>query len=394
MAGDAQGWSGFHALSADERLRRVAAHAGLSRDDVAVLAAASGLPRERAEAFIENAVGAFPLPLGFAVHFVIDGAPVVVPMAIEESSVVAAASHGAKLAAAAGGFTTDAGPPVALGQVEVRCGDADADALLRHVQANAARTAGRLNAHIPGMVARGGGVTRVEAYRVPGRVVVLLHVDVRDAMGANVVNTVCEAAPDALALPTGRVGLRILTNHLPAQRHATARCRVPFDALGGEAVAAAMVEAWAFSQVDVHRAATHNKGILNGVDAVLVATGNDWRAVEAGVHAYAATRGGAYRGVGAYRVADGHLEASLEVPLAVGIVGGVTTLHPVAAACLKVLGVKHGTDLARIVAATGLAQNLAALRALADEGIQAGHMRLHASNRRLTENERQASSKK
>jgi hydroxymethylglutaryl-CoA reductase len=234
------------------------------------------------------------------------------------------------------------------------------------------------------MVGRGGGVTELEAYRVAGRIVVLLHIDVRDAMGANVVNAVCEAAWDALDVPAGRAGLRILTNHSPSLRRASARCRVPFAAVGGEAVARAIVEAWEFSQVDVFRAVTHNKGLMNGIDAVLVATGNDWRAVEAGVHAFAA-RAPPYRGLGHYALDDGALVAALELPLAVGTVGGVTRLHPVAAACLRVLGAEHGPDLARILAAVGLAQNLAALRALAAEGIQAGHMRLHAANRRLWE---------
>jgi len=372
-------WSGFHKRPHAERLDLVARHAGLDAEARAALSAASALELEQAEAFVENAVGSYPVPLGFAVGFVIDGRDVVVPMAVEESSVIAAASHGAKLAAAGGGFTTLAMDPVQLGQLEIRCTDAEAPGLLAHIEAHAQAACKTLNGLIPGMVARGGGVHRITAYAVPGRVVALLHVGVGDAMGANVVNTVCEAAWDALEVPAGTQGLRILSNHLPDHRHATATCRVPVDVLGGAEVAEAMVAAWDFAVQDPFRAATHNKGILNGIDPVVVATGNDWRAVEAGTHAFAA-KDGQYRGLGHYAVDGDHLVATLAVPLAVGTVGGVTRLHPVARACLQVLGVTHGTDLARILVAVGLAQNLSALRALATEGIQRGHMALHARN--------------
>ena len=376
-------WRGFHRLPHAERLRRIQAHAGLDADATAALSAASALPLEAAEGFVENAVGTFPLPLGFAVGFVIDGRDVVVPMAVEESSVIAAASHGAKLAAAGGGFTTRAGTPIMLGQLEIRCTDAEADGILRHIAQHEQRSIERLNLGIPSMVARGGGVLAIEAYQVPGRVVALLHVDTRDAMGANVVNTVCEAAWQALEPPAGRPGVRILSNHLPAVRHAFARARIPVATLGGAAVAHAMVEAWQFARLDPFRAATHNKGIMNGVDPVLIATGNDWRAVEAAVHAFAAQAGSggrSYAGLGTYAVEGDELRAELDLPMPVGTVGGVTRLHPVARACLKVLGVEHGPELARIVVAVGLAQNIAALRALSVEGIQQGHMALHARN--------------
>jgi hydroxymethylglutaryl-CoA reductase len=235
------------------------------------------------------------------------------------------------------------------------------------------------------MVKRGGGVRALVPRPLPPhRLVVHLHVDTRDAMGANVVNTLCEAAAPAIAEAVGggaRAGLCILSN-LGTERHATAKCSIPVDAVGGAAVARRIVEANDFAKADPWRAATHNKGVFNGVDPVAIATGNDWRAIEAGGHAWAA-RDGQYGPLTAYAVAKGRLNASLTMPLAVGTVGGVTRLHPTAAACLKVLGSPDAQRLARVMAAVGLAQNLSALRALSAEGIQAGHMRLHAANLKL-----------
>ncbi len=372
-------WSGFHKRTAQERLDAVAAHAGLEADERAILAAASGLPFEQADAFIENAVGSFPMPLGFAVGFVIDGEDVVVPMAVEESSVVAAASHGAKLAAKGGGFHTTIAPPIQLGQLEIRCTDNEADMLIEHIAAHEEEAIRRLNHLIPNMVRRGGGVEHIHGYRVPGRVVALISINVGDAMGANVVNTMCEAAWDALEIPAGRPGLRILTNDVTPFRGALAACTIPFDVLGGPEVAQAMVEAWEFSQVDPRRAATHNKGIMNGIDPVVIASGNDWRAIEAGAHTHAA-RTGQYIGLGQYKITPEGLHCQMHVPLAVGTVGGVTRLHPVAKACMKVMGVENAKDLAKVIISTGLAQNISALKALATEGIQRGHMSLHARN--------------
>ncbi len=376
----ADAWSGFHRLTPEQRLARVAEHTKLSAGDRASLTAASALPRELAAQFVENAVGSFPLPLAFAVHAVVDGTPVVVPMAVEESSVVAAASHGAKLAAAGGGFRTKVDDPVTIGQVELRS--------VRDVAA-AKRTVGRqrkawvadLNKSIASMVARGGGVRSIEARAVgKGRLVLHLLVDTRDAMGANVVNTLCERlAPVAAEALGAKVGLRILSN-LADHRLATATCRVPAKALGGREAVRAIVAANRFALDDPYRAATHNKGILNGIDPVLVATGNDWRAVEAGAHAYAA-RAGQYRALTTYKAdAKGDLVASLTLPMAVGTVGGVTRLHPTAKACLAVLGNPDAKRLAAIAVSIGLAQNLAALKALSGEGIQKGHMALHATN--------------
>ncbi len=374
-------WSGFHKRPRAERLTLVARHARLTAAETKTLGSAAGLGHALASSFIENAAGAFPLPLGLAVGFVVDGRDVVVPMAVEESSVVAAASHGAKMAAAGGGFTTEAMPPVTIGQVEVR-DVADAEAAARVVEAKADAWVAAANRSIASMVRRGGGVRAIVARPLPEtrRLVVHLHVDTRDAMGANVVNSVCESLGPAIAKAVGgRLGLRILSN-LATERIVRARCTVPAAAVGGKDVVKAMVEANEFALADPYRAATHNKGILNGIDPVVIATGNDWRAVEAGAHAYAAL-GGRYKALTQYsRTKSGDLFAELALPLSVGTVGGVTKLHPTAAVCLKVLGSPDAAGLARIMAAVGLAQNLSAVRALSSEGIQAGHMALHASN--------------
>ncbi len=349
---------------------------------MATLTRLSALPHDLAERFVENALGNFPIPMGLAVNFVIDERPVVVPMAVEESSVVAAASHGAKLAAVGGGFRTDVMQPVAIGQVELRnvTQPAKANAALAK---NKVAWIARLNALIPNMVARGGGVRNLEV-RVVGkdRLVLHLHVDTRDAMGANVVNTLCEAlGPWAAAATGAELGLCILSN-LADTRLATARCRVPADVLGGQDAVHRIVVANAFAEADPYRAATHNKGILNGIDPVLIATGNDWRAVEAGAHAFAA-RTGRYGPLTSYKATKAGLEAELTLPMAVGTVGGVTRLHPTAQAVLKILGNPDGRRLAAICASVGLAQNLAALKALSGEGIQKGHMELHDANLRL-----------
>jgi len=377
--------SGFHTLARFKRLQAVAQWANLEPKELGTLSQTSALPHTLSEQFVENSLGNFPLPLGLAVHFVVDGAPVVVPMAVEESSVIAAASHGAKLAAAGGGFTTKVMDPVTVGQVELR-GVKDPAGAKRAVARRAKAWVAQLNATIPSMVARGGGVRRIEARAVGrGRLVLHVHVDTRDAMGANTVNTLCEAlAPMAAEALRATPGLRILTN-LADTRLATATCVVPAMALGGRSAVDAIVAANEFALADPYRAATHNKGILNGVDPVLVATGNDWRAVEAGAHAYAA-RNGRYTALTRYaRTKAGDLAAELTMPLALGVVGGVTRLHPTAQVVLKVLGNPDARRLAAIAVSVGLAQNIAALRALAGEGIQRGHMRLHATNRALAQ---------
>lgn len=379
-------WSGFHKLDRDARLARLQAHAKLTAGELASLNGSDSLADELASTFIENAIGSFPIPLGLAVNFVVDGIPVVVPMAVEESSVVAAASHGAKLAGSGGGFRTEVADPVTIGQVELR-GVRNVAAATRAIAKHRATWMRDLDAAIPSMKKRGGGVRGIEARSGgslgKGRLVLHILIDTRDAMGANVVNTLCERlAPVAAAATGGTPGLRILSN-LAVHRLATARCTVPAEALGGAAAVRSVVAANDFARADPFRAATHNKGIMNGIDPVLLATGNDWRAVEAGAHAYASLEG-KYGPLTTYKATKGGLEAALTLPLSLGTVGGVTRLHPTAAAVLKILGNPDAKRLAAIVASVGLAQNLAALKALAGEGIQKGHMALHQGNLELT----------
>ena len=371
---------GFHKRSASERRAIVARESGASQADVDALDAP--LPDEVRDHLVENAVGAFGLPVGIATNFVVNGRDVLVPMAIEESSVVAAASNGAKLARAKGGFTAKTDAPVMIAQVQL-VDVPDFRVAQRNLYTAAddiARIAGEAAA---GLAKRGGGYRGFEPRVIDSAegklLVVHLMVDVRDAMGANAVNTVAERVAPFLAEVTGgRPLLRILTN-LADERRVRASATFDVEALGGPDVARDIVRAWAFADADPYRAATHNKGVMNGIDAVVIATGNDWRAVEAGAHAFAA-RTGRYRSLTRFWLDEDGLHGSIELPLALGIVGGVTKIHPAARACLAILGVKTASELAEIVASVGLAQNVAALRALAAEGIQHGHMRLHAHN--------------
>jgi len=381
--------AGFYSLPVDKRIERVARWAELSESETKVLRGAMGLDLQRADQMIENVTGLYSLPLGIAANFVVNERDVLVPMAIEEPSVVAGASFAAKLARAGGGFQAITTAPEMIGQLQVLIPDT-ADPWSARFDLLAAR--GELlalaNETDPVIVGLGGGARDLEVRvfeQTPVGPMLVVHLifDCRDAMGANAVNTACEAlAPRVEQITGGRVALRILSN-LADRRLARARCTVPVEALAfgdfsGERVAQSIVEAWAFAAADPYRATTHNKGIMNGVDAVVVATGNDWRAVEAGAHAYAA-RSGCYTSLSTWaRDAAGSLAGTLEMPLAVGIVGGATRVHPTARVALKILGVQTARELAEIVAAVGLAQNLAALRALATEGIQRGHMRLHA----------------
>jgi hydroxymethylglutaryl-CoA reductase len=372
---------GFHKLTPAERLRIVADWAGLSEEEVRVLSAEGGLPLDVADRMVENVVGFMPLPLGIAVNFLINGRDYLVPMAIEEPSVIAAASNAAKLARVRGGFKAGASRPVMIGQVQVVDLEDPFKALLNVLKARR-EVAEAANRKDPLLVKLGGGVVDVTGRVIDSDVgymlIVELHVDVRDAMGANVVNTMCEAvAPLVEELTGGRVLLRILTN-LAVERLAWAEAVFDSEAIGGSEVVDAILKAYAFAAADPFRAATHNKGIMNGIVAVALATGNDTRALEAGAHAYAA-RSGRYQPLTAWwRDGEGHLAGRIELPIAVGIVGGATSVHPVAKIARKVLGVQSAVELAQVMAAVGLAQNFAALRALATEGIQRGHMKLHA----------------
>ena len=379
--------SGFYQYSPEERLRIVAEWAELTEDEIATLR--QGLSVAQGDKMIENVVATHGLPLGIAANFLINGRDYLVPMAIEEPSVVAGASYAAKLARAGGGFWTESTEPEMIGQIQV-LGLDDLHAARERLLAACQRLLALANEQDPVIVRLGGGARNLEVRLLddtPAGPMLILHLiyDCRDAMGANTVNTACEAlAPLVEEISGGRVRLRILSN-LADRRLARARAVIPAQALArpedgfsGEEVAQGIVEAWAFAAADPYRAATHNKGIMNGIDAAVMATGNDWRAVEAGAHAYAA-RSGRYTSLSRWeRDGEGNLAGSIELPLAVGIVGGATRAHPTARLALKVLGIKTARELAEVMAAVGLAQNLAALRALAAEGIQRGHMRLHA----------------
>jgi hydroxymethylglutaryl-CoA reductase len=378
---------GFYNQSLAERGQAVRAWAGLTPEHLAALDGAGGLTAEQADHMIENVVGLHALPLGVAVNFLVNGREVLVPMAIEEPSVVAGASFMAKLARAGGGFTAHVTEPHMIGQMQI-LGAADLPAARLALLENKARILELANQIDPVLIKFGGGARDLEV-RVIGESVIgpflVAHLiyDTRDAMGANAVNTACETlAPTIEQLTGGRVHLRILSN-LADRRLARARCSMPakelaFGEFSGERVRDGIVEAYAFAAADPYRAATHNKGIMNGVDAVVIATGNDWRAIEAGAHAYAA-RSGRYTSLSTWgKDKDGNLVGTLEMPMAVGIVGGATRVHPTAQAALKLMKVTNARELAEIIVSVGLAQNLAALRALATEGIQRGHMGLHA----------------
>ena len=377
---------GFYKLNLENRAAVVAELAGLTASEKAILMG-KGLIPTQADQMIENVVGIHALPLGIAVNFLINGQDYLIPMAIEEPSVVAGASFTARLVREGGGFTTSSDEPVMIGQIQV-LDVADPQAARSELLAHKSRLLQLADQTDPLLVSLGGGardliVRIVEDSIVGPMVIVHLLFDCRDAMGANTVNTACEAlAPEVETITGGRVVLRILSN-LADRRLARAECSIPpdvltFQAFPGQTVAKRIVEAYALAANDPYRAATHNKGIMNGIDAVAMATGQDWRAVEAGAHAYAA-RSGRYAPLSHWSVdADGNLVGTLELPLAVGIVGGASRVHPTAKIALKILGVKTAQELAEVIAAVGLAQNLAALRALATEGIQRGHMQLHA----------------
>jgi len=378
---------GFYDRPLEERTEQIARWAKLTKDETATLCGVMGLDLARADRMIENVVGLHSLPLGIAVNFVVNGRDVLAPMAVEEPSVVAGASFAAKLARAGGGFRATTTAPEMIGQMQV-LDVADPWSARFDLLAAREELLALADESDPLLVGLGGGARDVDVHifertAVGPMLVVHLTFDCRDAMGANAINTACETlAPKVEQITGGRVLLRILSN-LADRRLARARCTVPVDALtfgdfSGEQVAQSIVEAWAFAAADPYRAATHNKGIMNGVDPVVIATGNDWRAVEAGAHAYAA-RSGRYTSLSTWgRDGEGNLVGTLEMPLAVGVVGGATRVHPTAQVALKILGVQTGRELAEIIVAVGLAQNLAALRALATEGIQRGHMRLHA----------------
>jgi hydroxymethylglutaryl-CoA reductase len=376
--------SGFYKLSVDERLSELK-RLGLLDDD-AIVALRRAMPIERVDRIVENVIGVLTLPLGVALNFVVNGKDYVVPAAIEEPSVIAGMSGAAKLIAGAGGFIADSEPPLLIGQVQL-VDVADPIRARAELLDHRDELLAIANQREPKMAARNGGAKDLEVmvHRSPGGSMVVLHllVDTRDAMGANVVNSMCEAvAPEAERLGGGRVNLRILSN-LTDRAIVRARTVIPpslleVSGLSGEAVRDAIVSASELAEIDPYRAATHNKGIMNGIDAVAIATGNDWRAIEAGVHAYAA-RGRRYTSLSRWRRNDAQdLVGEIEVPLKVGIVGGTIRTNPVVESMLRLSRVESARELGELMASVGLAQNFAALKALATRGIQHSHMSLHA----------------
>lgn len=378
---------GFYQLPPQQRQEQLARWAGLAASDL--LALNGGLSLDDAEALIENTVGLFALPFAIAPNFIIDGREMLLPLVIEEPSVVAAMANAARLARTGGGFATGSTEPVMIGQVQL-LEVPDAALAVERILEHKLELLAQIETLHPTIRRLGGGPRDLQLRRLddtPAGPMLVVHLlfDTRDAMGANAINTAVEAlAPILELLSGGRALLRILSN-LSDQRRAWATCRIPTSAFAtaefdGSEIARGIVAATALAFADPYRAATHNKGIFNGIDAAALATGQDWRAIEAGGHAYAA-RDGCYRSLSDWRLEDDHLSGRLELPLAVGVVGGMTRHHPTARVALKILGDPNARTLSQILAAAGLAQNLAALRALAAEGIQRGHMALHARRR-------------
>jgi hydroxymethylglutaryl-CoA reductase len=384
---------GFYRLPVASRRDELRERADLTPADLGTLER-GGLDLTTADRLVENAVGIYGLPLGLGLNFRVNGVDRLVPMAVEEPSVIAAASNAARIVRTGGGFQAEADDPIMTAQVEL-IGAPDAQRSRARIEADAEGILALANAAVPRLCERGGGARALEVRfteDVPGlggRIVVHIHVDCRDAMGANLVNTVAEAIASRLAtLAGGQAGLRILTN-LADRRLVRVVAPVPFAALAtpevdGARVAADVAAASRFAEDDPYRAATHNKGIMNGVDAVVIATGNDWRGVEAGAHAFAASTG-RYRPLATWAVEGEALVGRLAMPMAVGTVGGTLQVHEGARLALRILGLTSARELGMVIGCVGLASNLAALRALATEGIQRGHMALHnrATNNKM-----------
>lgn len=372
---------GFYLLSVEERVKLIAEKSKLTNEEVEALN--SGISLELADAMVENVIGHISIPLGVAANFKINGKEVFIPMATEEPSVIAAASNAARAAYELGGIFTSSSGTVMRGQIQVLNID-DPHAARAKIFEHKDEIIEHCNAKDPTLVKLGGGVKDVEVHLIDTAketmVVVHLIVDTKDAMGANAVNTMAESvSPLIERITNGRVVLRIISN-LADKRIVRARGEFSTEMLGGIAIAKNIVSAYEFADSDPYRAATHNKGVMNGITAAVLASGNDTRAVEAGAHAYAA-RSGRYRSLTTWELNKaGNLVGTLELPLAVGIVGGATKTHPVAKAALKIMDVQSAEELASYIAAVGLVENLASLRALSAEGIQSGHMRLHAKN--------------
>jgi hydroxymethylglutaryl-CoA reductase len=390
--------SGFYKLNRKERLEFVKNFAGLTDEEIRILNE-STIDFSIVDRMIENAVGVMSVPLGVAVNFLINGKDYLIPMAVEETSVIAAASNAAKIARVKGGFKTSSTEPVMIGQIQLLNPKNTEDATefqqeslaslensksfpeeaKKRILENKEKILRMANEKDPMLVKSGGGAKDINVRILDnGMVVTHLLVDVRDAMGANAVNTMCEAvAPFIEKITGGKVYLRIISN-LAVHRLSRATAVFSKDVIG-EDVVDGIMQAYLFAKHDPYRCATHNKGIMNGVDAVVIASGNDFRAVESGAHSYASLNG--YSPLTKYeKNKNGDLVGSIEIPTPVGLIGGATKVHPTAKICIKILGVKTARELGEIIAAVGLAQNFAALKALASEGIQKGHMGLHARN--------------
>lgn len=375
--------SGFYKQSPEERLRIVSEFSGLTDEESGCIGATGALSIDSADRMVENVIGVMEVPMGVAVNFLINGRDYLIPMAIEEPSVIAAASNSAKMARENGGFSTSSTGPVMIGQIQV-VGVKDPNGARLNILEKREEILRKANEVDPILVKFGGGAKDIEVRVIdtPQGKMIITHliVDCRDAMGANAVNTMAETvAPYIEELTGGRVYLRIISNFAD-KRLMRAKAIFPKKEIGGEEVVDGIIAAYNFAAGDPYRAATHNKGIMNGVSAAVLATGNDTRAIEAGAHVYA-SRSGVYRPLSCYeKNADGNLVATIEMPMAVGLVGGATKTNPIARAAVKILGVKTATEMGEVFAALGLAQNFAAMRALATEGIQRGHMGLHSRN--------------
>ncbi len=377
---------GFYKKKPSERLDYVKKFAKLSDEETQAIGGYGALGEETANRMIENVVGTFPLPLGIAANFMVNKKEYMVPMAVEEPSVVAAATHMAKGTRETGGIKADSDDPVMIGQIQLVNLDDPFEAKNKIIEKRD-EIIELANEQDPILVKFGGGCKNIEVRVLDSdtgpMVITHLLVDCRDAMGANAVNTMAEAvAPRLETITGGRVYLRIISN-LAIYRKTRAKAVWPAEFLGGEEVVDGIIEAFAFACADPFRVATHNKGIMNGIDPVVIATGNDWRAIESGAHTYGQWKEGHDSFTDWKKTADGDLQGTIEIPMAVGLVGGATATHPTAKACVKILDVKipgGASELSQIICAVGLCQNLGALRALASEGIQRGHMGLHARN--------------
>lgn len=373
--------SGFYKRSVEKRIDFVKKFSNLSEEEIDVLS--SSLDLDIADHMIENVLGTFEIPLGVAVNFLINDKEMLIPMATEESSVVAAASNAAKIARLKGGFKAETSEPLMIGQLQL-LGVDDISNAVEEILDHKKELLRIANKQDEILVNLGGGAKDLEVRILEDSedkmIVVHIFVDVRDAMGANAVNTMCEAlAPLLEELSDGYIRLKILSN-LADRRIARATAVFDKEKMGGEKNVDAFLESYKLASIDPYRAATHNKGIMNGIDSLIIATGNDWRAIEAGAHAYAA-RNGRYTSLTKYhKNNDGDLVGEIELPVAVGIVGGASSIHPKAKVCRRILGIEKADELAEIVASLGLAQNFAAVFALSTVGIQKGHMKLHAKN--------------